>query len=58
MDPSRPIPDAADQVRNAAQLAATMLSELRTGWLWQLLTRPPTRKRQVSNEQPTPSDAT
>jgi len=41
----RPIPNAADQVAAVAAKAEAMLDELRAGWLWKLLTAPPTPKR-------------
>lgn len=40
----RPLQDAAEQVRETAAIAAAMLSELRKGWLWQLLARPTPKK--------------
>lgn len=40
----RPIQDAADQVFDAALRASAMLDELRAGWLWQMLVKPPTPK--------------
>lgn len=37
----RPIPAAADQVKETARAAAVMLAELRAGWLWQYLIKQP-----------------
>jgi hypothetical protein len=40
----RPIADAAAAVEAAAAKAAAMLDELKRGWLWAILTLPPSPK--------------
>jgi hypothetical protein len=40
----RPLADAAGQVAAVAAAARQMLAELKEGWLWKILTTPPTPK--------------
>ena len=39
-DTSRPIPDAAEAVRCAAELAFRMLEEIHQAWWWRMITLP------------------
>ena len=54
---SRPLPNAAAEVQALAAEARQALASLQSGWLWRLLTRPALRVPNVSNDQPTSSDA-